>query len=287
MKFIVTVSLIFYALFSYFNFPINLPVFKNINEVEYYNGIIFFIIKGFNGSTILMENARNVGAFWEPGVFSTFIIFALIFEIAIKERISKFNILIFSLGLISTFSTSGYLMFVLLLFLFLQKKLKGIKAGIFFTISIGLFTVAFLNILNIVKYLYNFMPVLFGKFLQESASVSERLEAPLSNWHIFLQSPLFGSGLGKVDYLFTSMTNASQTSTSTYYLAAFGIFGISYIYFFVHGVLKYNPISIYARMIILLIILLQINKESHFLFSATYIIMFYFLKISSLKSSNK
>lgn len=284
MKFIVIVSLIFYTLFSYIEIPVNLPVFTNINGVEYYNGIIFFIIKGFGSGDILMGNARNIGIFWEPGVFSTFIVFAVVFEIVIKEKVSKINLLIFSLGLITTFSTSGYLMFILILFLIFQKNSKGIKSTVGFTIILGSFIVLYMYFINIVEYLYNFMPTVFGKFLQDSASVESRLDSPLSNLHIFLQSPLYGSGLGKVDDLFVSMTDAPQTSTSTYYLAAFGIFGILYVYFFVYGILKYKSINIFSRIILLIIILLQMNKESHLLFSASYIIMFYFLKISSLKS---
>ena len=278
MKVIVIVSLIGYLLINVINIPINLPKVVNVNGVEYYNAIIYFApSKGFGID-------RNIGCFWEPGVFSTFIIIALIFEIALKKRTSVRNVIIFIVGLLSTQSTSGYLMILFLFILKLSLKHKGFKALINYTVLILLGALAYLNFNSFATFLYSINPKVFSKLFSESSNFTSRIESSLTNLEIFFKDPVLGAGIGNADTLFQSASGAAQTSTSTYFLAIFGIFGILYTLFFVYGILSFKSLNIFSRITILIVILFQINKEPHFFFTSTYIIMFYFLKISSNKS---
>ena len=278
MKVIVIVSLIGYLLINVINIPINLPKVVNVNGVEYYNAIIYFApSKGF-------AIDRNIGCFWEPGVFSTFIIIALIFEIALKKRTSVRNVIIFIVGLLSTQSTSGYLMILFLFILKLSLKHKGFKGLINYTVLILLGALAYLNFNSFATFLYSINPKVFSKLFSESSNFTSRIESSLTNLEIFFKHPVLGAGIGNADTLFQSASGAAQTSTSTYFLAIFGIFGILYTLFFVYGILSFKSLNIFSRITILIVILFQINKEPHFFFTSTYIIMFYFLKISSNKS---
>ena len=281
MRLIVIVSLIGHFLINIIKIPIYLPTFTNINDVEYYNGIIYFAIKSFGVYNNSGMN-RNIGCFWEPGLFATFILIAIIFELVIKKNTSKTNLLIFFLGLLSTYSTFAYLMLVPITFIVLFSRMKGLKVFILFLLSLIFVAVAYINYDLITKTLYALRPDTFGKLIEESVSVTDRIESPLTNLKIFLDHPIFGAGIGNTENIFSILTYGAQTSTSTYFLAAFGIFGFLHLLFFSYGILKYSPLNLYTRTIILIVFLTQINKEPHIYFSLTFIIMFYFLKQASL-----
>jgi hypothetical protein len=59
---------------------------------------------------------RNCGFAWEPGLFASFVCFAIYFNLLIKKRIKgNRNFYILTLGLFSTFSTTGYSAFLLIM----------------------------------------------------------------------------------------------------------------------------------------------------------------------------
>ena len=280
LKIISVVSLFGYSILNFTSLNLPLTTFKNINDVEYYNGIFFFAIKSFGvyGNTGIN---RNIGSFWEPGIFATFILIAIMLELWQKKKTSKFTILIFIVTLLTTKSTFGYLMLLPIGLEFLSK-ITNKNLSIFFTTSvISLCVFLSYNINKIVLWLVSINSDLFSKFVTDSNSVNERIDAPLTNFKIFLNNYVFGAGLGNTDVLFTSITLGSQTSTSTYFLAAFGFLGISYTLLFIYGVLSYKEVKLTSRFFYLLIILTQINKEPHIYFTTTFILLFYFLINSS------
>lgn len=282
IKFIIIVSLVGFVYFNYFGYrSINLPTFTNVNDVEYYNGLIYFAIKSFNGYDVT-GLYRNIGCFWEPGIFATFILIAIIFEILIKKNFSISNLFLFVIGLLTTNSTFAYLMLFPITIVFLNSKLNS-RLIYPFTFLLILFSLVLIfNYDSVLDLLYGWNPIMFGKITEETASFTDRIEAPLINLKIFFDHPFFGAGLGNTEKIFSTLTQGAQTSTSTYFLAAFGISGILHLLFLSIGILKYNLLNVFSRIIILLIILIQINKEPHIYFSLTFIIMFYFLKEASL-----
>ncbi|WP_140157784.1 hypothetical protein [Arenibacter amylolyticus] len=285
LKVISIISLIGYSILNYTSLTIPLGTFKNINDVEYYNGIVFFAIKSFSeyGNDGF---ERNIGAFWEPGLFATTLLIAIVFELW-KNKINKVNIIIFLIALYTTKSTFGYIMVLPIVAIIMSKKIKTKRNIIIlntFFIGILTFSVNYLN--DILVHLSSLNPILFSKLVTESASVNERIESPLINLEIFKNNILFGAGIGNIENLFISLTESSQTSTSTYFLATFGILGISYTLFFIYGILSFKKVNLTSRLMFLIIILTQINKEPHMYFTLTFILMFYFLKMSSTKSYN-
>jgi len=88
-----------------------LPLVTNINNVNYYNGFIAFAFAGYGVD-------RNTGIFWEPGIFSSFLILALVFVIldspVKRKRFSvAIDVILFAIGIVTTNSTAGYLLFFL------------------------------------------------------------------------------------------------------------------------------------------------------------------------------
>jgi hypothetical protein len=271
------ISLIGYFILNYTNISIPLTTFKNINEVEYYNGIIYFAIKSFS----VWGNDgfdRNIGAFWEPGVFATFILVAIILELWNTEQTSKFTIFLFTITLFTTKSTFAYLMILPIGISFISVNNVGrYREVIFNFILLVSFFLIFFNFILILEKLNTISPGIFGKLITESTSVNERIESPLTNLHIFKDYPILGAGIGNTENLYSSLTSGSQTSSSTYFLASFGILGIFYSLFFIYGILIYNTVNLTSRFMFLVIILSQINKEPHMYFTATFILLFYFL----------
>ena len=74
---------------------------------------------------------RNFGFARVPGVFAIYIIIALIFETFINENSSVKRIIIFTITLITTFSTTGFIAFgfYLIAILFNSSNTKS-KAGL-------------------------------------------------------------------------------------------------------------------------------------------------------------
>lgn len=95
------ISLIGYFFVNYTNILSSLPIINNSNGIAYGIGYIF------NYITIIPE--RNCGIFWEPGVFATFLIIAILFETCFKEKKSSvIKIFLFIICIITTKSTAGY-----------------------------------------------------------------------------------------------------------------------------------------------------------------------------------
>lgn len=71
---------------------------------------------------------RNCGAFWEPGMFAVFLNLALLMNVYLNNSaiLSKKNV-VFIIAIITTMSTTGYIVLFLILitrFIFLEEKIK-------------------------------------------------------------------------------------------------------------------------------------------------------------------
>ncbi|MDP5274735.1 hypothetical protein [Chengkuizengella axinellae] len=278
MKCIVIISLIIYIWINYLNLPFNLPVVYNINGAAYYNGIFFFVF--------VFSTLRNTGVFWEPGLFASFIIISMIFEISFKKNISYFNLLILFLGLLSTQSTAGYFFLPMILLLLLNKNAKFGRSYFFSALFIIIALLAYINMGNILHYLWTLNPDVFGKIINQEGSYVDRLDSPITNLSIFLSYPIFGAGIGNINYIYGGLTDIYQTSTSTYFLAAFGFWGVLYTLFWVYGIMKLRNQNNLSKIIIISIFLMILNKEPHTSIVVTYCIMFFFLKEAFISKSN-
>jgi len=271
MSFLVTVSVIPFYLINLLKVDLlrYLPIIENINGVRYYNGFLFYFYT--------YSHKRNMGIFWEPAIFSSFIIVAMLYEICYKKpSIPRLGILL--IGLISTGSTGGFLLFPFIIMIYLFKN-SNVFSGLFIQLSlviVGIWTFLYIDL--ILNFLNKVNPLVFGKFFREnSASVFERSSSPLVNLDLFLQNPIFGNGLGRADDMYSNFM-ISQTSTSTYYLAAFGLFGVMYTMSILYGSLKQKRFNLIIRALVFIIFILIVNKEPHARILLTHIMVFYLIK---------
>ena len=236
---------------------------------------------------------RMLSVFWEPGVYGTFLIIGLVFEIKFK----KTNFLTIALYLVCIFftkSSATYLLLLLVFALFIHEKIKKNRDIILIIYLISLMALAFL-FLVFGKQLSDLLPSIFGKIYDGSISFLSRVYSPYYYFLTFISSfrtILFGMGGVSANeyYLSISLSTGlidSGTSTSAYYLAAYGFLGSLFTILPIIGIFFLKK-GILEKVIYCLLFILITNKENHASVLSTSIIAFYLIKcIPAIPMSKK
>lgn len=244
--------------------------FSNINGTEYKTIFI---------CSWMLNSNRLMGFFWEPGLYASCAIIAIIlakkYLCGTKQIVSY---AIFFIGILLSQSTAGYILLVLsLYFIFSQRKdHKAIVDYIVLFVCMYLF----FNYEYIIQALVNINSDIFWKLAGSNLTTDTRLNSPLACLNIFKMNPITGAGLRYGTDLFSSMKNQyhmdALTSTNFFYLAAYGIWGLSYSVLNVLAVFRRKSISFPMKIILLVITFLILNKEPHYSIAITYAFLFYF-----------
>lgn len=278
MAIISIVSLIFLLFINIYGIPNSFSMVDTPVGNSVYNYYVFFYPKLWNYSFV-----RNTGIFWEPGLFSSYLIFALILEISFCNHFSKKRTIIFLVTLISTLSTAGIMMIPLIFIIFINEHIKNNKYQIIYILFLFLlFLLLLFQINSILEYLATINPQIFSKLVDDSVSLNTRLNGPLLNLKIFINNPIFGFGYTGANNSYISLMSSygidAQTSTSTYFLAAIGFFGFLYTYEWVKSILKLKNKNWITKTIIIILILFILNKEPHTYLLGTWLLLFIFSK---------
>lgn len=214
------------------------PIVENISGVEYYNFYVGSIIDN-SFSNIY----RSSSIFREPGVFMMYIIFALLIEVYLyikyRKPLDYRYISVWTVSLLLTFSTAGYIIFaVLLIYLsFSVKLIRNLKIVFFIGLIILISTFFIGDIIDKTQ--------VFGKLSFDSThhygSTLSRLSSIVVPLNIFLDNIFFGVGLTEFSVLYREVAleiyqipfNAGGHSTNTIMnkFATYGVFfGLFYIY---------------------------------------------------------
>ncbi len=224
---------------------------------------------------------RLMGPFWEAGLFSSMAVYALLCEGCFTGRKPrKLPIAIILIGIILTNSTAGYLLALLSLYI-IYFQLKSHR-GLVDIITLIVVIVLFLFREIIIESLVSLNHDVFWKLNEKNISANTRLLSPVACFQVFLKNPLTGLGISYATdqyNLYKSIFGMDAlTSTSTFMLAAFGIWGGSYTWFLCRGAWKQKQFGITTRILLVIILLLIVNKEPHTSIIFTYIMMFYMNK---------
>lgn len=205
-------------------------------------GYSFFYTWGWNG--VIFH--RNSGIFWEPGAFQGFIILALLMLLyendncVVKNR--KLKLLIFSLTILTTQSSTGYILLVLI-FVTQWQKIEDI----------------FGDINNVIRNLIVAV-VIIGTIaiIVSSGNISSKLTNASTNSAAIRFSDLIGGGRM---VLKGGLFGLGETTTRSSYRALFGVnendsvglvamtytygilFAVYYIYMMVRGVKNFFRIK--------------------------------------------
>ena len=271
MTVISVIALIGYILFNTTNLVDYMPKLLNSNDVEYAIGIVF--------NMIVALPDRNCAMFWEPGLFATALTVAMVFEILFKQKpISILRILLFSVCYFTANSSAGYILLFLCLSLlvFRNKKLRRDKPlrGVVNVIIVLLIVFVILNLDTIILSTPLKDNEYFVKLLSDNLVESSRVLAVWHNLDIFAQNPIFGAG---ISYVTQHMQYVADTSTITYLMSVFGLWGIAYALGWIFGIFKLKNIGIMSKLILFVIVMAILNKEPHFMFVFTWCLFFYLL----------
>lgn len=224
---------------------------------------------------------RNTFVFREPGLFQIMINMAFLFEIFLKtEKIELTHIVIYSIGIFSTFSTAGYITYGVLLFVyFYHGKISSYNVllfGAFAIIAYFMFTQS------------DLMEVVFNKFDGESGNTRSR-SAIISIYVLFhdVKNLFFGAGVNHLNELyafyglqlfrFHSTINGMLTNTFLNSAATFGIWiGIYFVtgfYLLAKKLTKFRPIR--EKYIVFIVFLLLFSNEAMYYSIFPHLMVFY------------
>lgn len=263
------------------------PVIYNTGEKcsFIFTGINNFIAEGFTAGF------RNCLFFREPGVYAVFLIIILTVNLFYYKRINKWHVIIYTIGIMSTLSTAGFVLLMAILFLFFLSK-KNSK---------GIVSIALIFLLLLMAYYYFkddlVFAQIFGKLDSDSDSYASTLSRKSSiTLPLFLSfnHPIFGAGLSgftnefmalsKNVYRITLDPSGNATNTILNISATYGIpVGLSLLAILVRFVKFIKPNSMYLVTILLTFILFGALSNEDLRYSAIiYIFLFYGIKTYSV-----
>lgn len=239
--------------------------FVSFNSVKYRLGLFAVSSPNYMYSGLWYA---SLSIFWEPGIFASILLLAISCQtVGINEYNSK-QIIVMSIALVTTFSTAGILLLPVALVPMIFKS--NSKSNIL--ICIAVIATTFILIFcsgDVINALVSFNPSIFGKLANLNLlTVSTRLEAPLINLRLFFESPFTGLGLVEASdaYAREVLLRASvdaQTSTSTFYMAAYGVLGAVLSLLPAIGVMRLKQIPFVRRLLLIVLLYTILNKETH------------------------
>ncbi len=173
----------------YFTSPINTELKSEI-----------FVIYTQNKGNDTNELFRNSGMFWEPGAFAGYIMMTLMLFIdKLKMLLTKYRIqfIILSIALLTTMSTTGYVLYGLFFIYFVFSQLRK-RAGIIPAIvAAGVFIAGFALVFNKVDFLGDKIrrELDVSSTLTEDDANPSRTGSMIYDMQYIMTHPLFGNGL--------------------------------------------------------------------------------------------
>ena len=253
------------------------PVTTNYADTEFYN---LYICVFFKTTDIV----RNTSIFREPGVFVVYLVIAIIIQL-FKFNNNKY-LSVYIIALFTTFSTAGYIVFLLVITAkLIEKNAKKIY------LYIGLALIPFVTLL------WPFIgEVVFGKFGEENAgyaSTLARVSSVTIPFFIFLENPFWGSGIEKFVNLYPIYSmqwygiefKPDGESTNTILNTA-AIYGISYAMFMLYALYSFSHFFVMKRAsrIVIWIVFILISSNEELRFSLFFNVILLYGMSYSLKS---
>ena len=179
-----------------------------------------------------MALPRNQGIFWEPGAYQTFINLALAisaFSHEFEKRRMRY-FLVFGLTILTTFSTTGYIVYAAILLTYCLNEIVNSKSKKVLAKYLTLIVAVMLIFAVIYSCLpYDAQVQVFGKLKyyfmdkDKSASTSIRVNSVKIAVQNFLDHPIFGCGTSYFNVMQTDPT-ILLTCTPLNFFAYYGIF---------------------------------------------------------------
>jgi len=235
---------------------------------------------------------RNAGFAWEPGGFASYINLA-IFTNLIRN---KFNLsgnkhfYVFVLALITTFSTTGYSMFIILILFYIynQELIKVIwLAPIVVTATVLIFTLPFMSEKITKNKEYSTKELVYYSAKYNNSYSTQRFQSLEIDFIDFLNHPIIGYG-GHQAAKWTNQLGAQIFTVSGIgkIMARFGIVGILFFIFSLWQSSKQMLQLFNVRGTIFPVLLILMISISYSLFTILYMCIWMFYLPDVLKVEN-
>ena len=271
MKFLSIIAIIVGLINSFA--PELLSVFPLVRgSVSSYRDLLF---------ALQISNAVRINSIWgEPGMFSVFLVFALIFEgFYVNRKIKIVNYVIFVTAITLTFSTNGLICLTLILLALILNRNQNAKENRIVLVTIVL-VVCMIYAINNVDWFKEQILASSSKLNQDDISFVGRLAPILYNIIEGIKSPVAGHGLKGgsfyVDFSFYTGTLFCNTSTTTFLFFTFGILFSGVTVYLMWKIVKNNMFinSKITEFLLFVIILINVNTQAVHLDQIYYIILF-------------
>lgn len=260
-----------------------LPILYNTKGMAFYSIYIANIHVNISGLL------RNIGPFWEPGVYSAYLCIAYYFSLYSNRKINKWDIILTIISIVLTFSTAGIivLLVISISYLFSREKFSNKKVKWLIVFSVIIIAIVILE--NGLIY-----DKLFYKFVRgtDTATFSSRWNSIWGNLIMIYNHPLLGGGPNKIAsemllYLSTVEQTGKFHNLNTV-LANFSIYGFAMGSYYLMAIAKFVKSTANTKIsqaIAFVALILLLSSEGY-----TYSLFFnviFFLQIRLLRPKDK
>lgn len=205
---------------------------------------------------------RNMGIFWEPGAFQTYLVFAFLIELFILKSTRRLAIILYLIALITTWSTTGIInALVLLLILIIYKNNKSQFKLVKILVTAVILSISIISIYTALPPHIQYATVgkisvyLEGGTGQTVTSASVRHTSITYPLKSYFESPITGIGYSALTDSTLDAGHTMTTNTPVNWFAAYGtLFGL----IFCVAVFKFSVILNNNSWIIIFLIFITI-----------------------------
>lgn len=199
IAFFSSLSLVFFALMHiepFLNFMLNVastvfapPFGETIEEYAHDTNIIIFNFHGYEFTT-----KRNSGPFWEPGSFAVYICLSLSFSLIIGRSLLSIPSLVQIIALFTTYSTSGYVVFFIIVLIGLYSKGMQMGTGMQLLLRSVILPVVLVVVLIVVQGQDFLLPKIQEDILIADETTTSRFGSALADIYQIQANPILGYG---------------------------------------------------------------------------------------------
>lgn len=220
---------------------------------------------------------RNFGPFWEPGVYQIYLNIAILYLLFFQSKKMKYSLIWLIAALVTTFSTTGYICFSIILCALLWKESVVANRRIVPLVLV----IAILGVILLSNEYV--LEVVFGKF-EDGGNVSFLIRMYAIEFYgkVILENPYFGLGVEKsmktvndmYDSVGLNFADSACTTTMREFACMGGIFGFYRLY----SQWKFSrlfTLKKHVSFLIFLMIIICLNTED-VIYSVFFNVIFYY-----------
>ena len=253
---IAVISLVTYVANNVFNLTITSSGFTNVNGVEYTGFWWNYVHTNF-------LKFRNIGVFWEPGLYANWLFLSLmLMAYGLDRRAHIFHVILI-LTMITTFSFAGWCyLFIYFLTVNNSSKLRFILA----LLASAIFSIYFNEIL---------MTGIEDRLFSGKMSTTSRLDSYAELIRLIANNPIIGVGYNGVIESFSAKVITTTAGTPFAIVASFGIFS-SIVFYPLFRALTFPNF----HFLLLIALCIYLIKDNQMFFSVFILLILYSHQIS-------